>query len=238
MRLRTPQGNPCMLLLKLGLRAHLEDLRKGILYMNPLSFFAALEGDPARGDPYEGSDRILQPQDIGEFTISTNIPGIEKFTVPSSDLAGPVRFASNRTSQCNLFCLFSVRKPIDGSIFPMQHQWFGDSFLLFTNTQEFLLRVRKAAIDQGLRIEARPIEYYDEKTYTGKTGRFSKRSEYSHQCEYRIAVELGTEGPRIFNVGDLSDITSEVVAIADADAVLKFSSEDARDAGLIWDEAE
>lgn len=238
MYLQTPQGDPCMLLLKLGQRAHLEELRKGVLYMNPLSFFTALEDDPVRGDSYEGSDRIIQPQDIGEFTISTNIPGIEKFTVPSSDLAGPIRFASNRTLQCNLFCMFSVRKPIEGSIFSAKYEWFGDSFLLFTNTSEFLSRIQKAAVAQGLRIEARPVEYYDATTYSGKAGRFHKRDEYSHQCEYRIAIEPGTQGPRLFNVGYLTDITSEVIAIAQADKVLKFSPKDAREAGLVWGEAD
>jgi len=235
MHLRTTQGDPYMLLLKLGWREHMETLRNGILYMKPLSFFAALEDDPARGDPYEGTDTILQPCDIGEFTIEPNIPGMEKFTVPSSDLAGPVRIALNRTSQCNLFCMFSLRKPVEGPMFPPPHQWFGDSFVLFTNTPEFLSRVVKAATAQGLKIEARPVEYYDAAKYSGKIGRFRKQAVYSHQHEYRIAIEPGTKDALLFDVGDLSDITSEVIPIANADEVLKFSPQDARDAGLIWD---
>jgi hypothetical protein len=235
MYLRTPQGDPCMLLLKLGWREHMEALRKGVLFMKPLSFFTALEDDPARGDPYEGTDSILQPCDIGEFTIEPNLPGMEKFTVPLSDLAGPVRIALNRTAQCNLFCMFSVRKPVEGPIFPPPHQWFGDSFILFTNTPEFLSRVAKAATAQGLKIEGRSVEYYDATAYSGKTGRFRKQATYSHQSEYRIAVEPGVEEAGLLDVGDLSDITSEIIPIANADEVLKFSPEDARGAGLIWD---
>jgi hypothetical protein len=212
----------------------MESLRKGALYMNPLSFFRALENDPARGDLYEGTDSILQPCDIGEFTIEPNIPGMEKFTVPPSDLAGPVTIAFSRTSQCNLFCMFSIRKPVEGPIFPPPHQWFGDSFVLFTNTPEFLSRVVKAATSQGLKIEGRPVEYYDATGYSGKTGRFHKQAAYSHQYEYRIAIEPGTEEPRLLDVGDLSDITSEVLPIAQADEILKFSPKDAREAGLVW----
>jgi hypothetical protein len=43
------------------------------------------------------------------------------------------------------------------------------------------------------------------------------------------------EDALLFDVGDLSDITSEVIPIANADEVLKFSPKDAADAGLIWD---
>ena len=45
-----------MLLLKLGQRKHLEALRKGLLYLNPLAFFRSLEADQARGDRTEGID--------------------------------------------------------------------------------------------------------------------------------------------------------------------------------------
>jgi hypothetical protein len=235
MGFKTKTGKPCMLLLKLGQREHLERLREGTLYMNSLAFFKSVESDSARGDPYEGTDSITQPSDIGQIVIDPHIPGWEKLHVPPSDLTGPVRIALNRTSSCNIFCMFSVSRPIDGPIFPKSYQWFGDSFVLFTNTKEFLTRVVAAAKRQGLNVKSRPVEYYDGTKYSGATGRFRKRSIYSHQNEYRVVVEPGIVGPLHLQIGDLSDITSEVTRLDLADEVLKFSSNDAVEAGLSWD---
>jgi hypothetical protein len=46
-------------------------LRKGLLYMNTLDYFPKLEADPARSDPFEGTDRITQPQHIRHFLTRT-----------------------------------------------------------------------------------------------------------------------------------------------------------------------
>lgn len=236
MSLTTQTGQPWMVLLKLGQREHLDMVRRGLLYMNSLAFFRALEeADPARGDAYEGTDSIIQPCDIGEFTFDPNIPGQERICVAPSDLAGPVRIALWQTSACNIFCMFAVNKPIDGPIFPKSYRWFGDSFLLFTNTQEFLSRVVATAKRQGLQCEARLVEYYDANRYSGRIGRFHKPSRYGHQREYRIVLETGVEGPFRFEIGDLTDITSEVIPLDSADDVLRFRTEDARAAGLHWD---
>jgi hypothetical protein len=234
--LKTKAGEDCMLLLKLGQREHMEMLRTGLLYMSSLAFFTSLEADPARGDPFEGTDSIIQPCDIGEFIIDPQIPNFEKINVTASDLAGPVRIALHRTSFCNIFCMFAVNRPIEGSIFPKSYRWFGDSFLLFTNTREFLLRVVDAARRQRLQGECRLVEYYDALKYSGRTGRFRKSSIYSHQSEYRIALETGVDGPFHFEIGDLRDITSEVFPLDLADDILKFRPEDAEAAGLTWDQ--
>ena len=37
--------------------------------------------------------------------------------------------------------MFAVTKPIEGSLFPKSHPWFGNSFLIFTQTQEYLSSV-------------------------------------------------------------------------------------------------
>jgi hypothetical protein len=226
-----------MILLKLGQKEHLEMLRKGLLFMNSLAYFTALEDDAARGDPYEGTDSILQPCDIGEFLFDPHVPGIDRFHVYGAPdgLVGPVRIALDRTSSCNIFCMFAVNKPVVGPIFPRAHEWPGDHFVLFTNTQEFFNRVVVAAKNQGLRVEGRAVEYYDEAKYSGQTGRFRKRSVFSYQREYRISVEPGIDGPLRFEIGDLSDITSEVISRDLADDVLKFSPHDAVEAGLSWD---
>jgi hypothetical protein len=216
----------------------MEMLRKGRLYMNPLAYFKSLEADQARGDRREGVDSIIQSCDIGEFTIDPQIHGLAKIRVTPSDLAGPVHIARKRTSSCNIFCMFAVTRPIEGPLFPKSHRWFGDSFLLFTHTQDLLSRAEAAAKRQKLKIEGRLVKYYDETKYSGEVGRFRKSSIFSYQSEYRIAVETGTEGPFCFEIGDLSDITSEVFRLDLANLandVLKLRPEDIEAAGLSWD---
>jgi len=236
MSLKTQSGQPCMLLLKLGQKEHLEKLRAGLLYMNSLAYFTALESDAARSDPYEGTDTIMQPCDIGEFVFDPRMPGIQplRFNGPPDGLL-ELRISLNRTSACNIFCMFAVTQPFVASIFPRTREWPGDHFVLITNTQEFVNRVAVAARRQRLRVEGRAVEYYDETKYSGQVGRFRKRSVYSYQCEYRIVVEPGVDGPFLFEIGDLRDITSEVISRDLADDVLKFSPEDAVEAGLSWD---
>jgi hypothetical protein len=235
MSLRDSRGNPYLLLLKLGQKEHLEMLRKGKLYMNTLAYFTTLDSDPARADPYEGTDSIIQPRHIGEFIIDPNLPGMKPLKVLPSELAGPVRISMNRTRTCNVFCMFAVNTPIEGSIFPNSNEWFGDSFVLFKNTPEFLSRIKTAAERSGFAVSAGMIEYYDEAIYSGKTGRFRKQSHFAHQREFRVILESTLNAPLVFDLGDLTDITSEVHSFEDADAILKFSPEDASEAGLSWE---
>ena len=98
--------------------------------------FLYLAGEPIQPavTHSEGTDSIIQPCDIGEFIIDPQIPIFEKIRVVPSDLAGPVRIALQRTSSCNIFCLFAVNKPIEGSIFPKSYQWFTTIPLFYSRT--------------------------------------------------------------------------------------------------------
>jgi hypothetical protein len=132
--------------------------------------------------------------------------------------------------------MFSITEPIVGPVFPEGHAWPGDHFVLFTNTPEFLTRIARAANSQGLlAVQCGMVKYYDEAEYSGETGRFRKRSRFAYLREFRIVAEPGLDGPRHFEIGDLTDITSEVTPLSVADEVLKFSPEDAIAAGLSWD---
>jgi hypothetical protein len=235
MGLKTRSGEPCAILLKLGRKEHLETLRNGLLYMNTLAYFNKLEADSARSDEYEGTDSILQPQHVRHFIIEPNVPGVSPHRVNPQDLDGPLRWSRNRTSACNVFCMFSITEPIVGPVFPEGYEWFGDHFVIFTDTPEFLTRVGLALQSQGLRGCRGMVEYYDESEYSGETGRFRKRSRFAYQREFRIIVEPGLDGPRCFEIGDLTDITSEVTPLSLADDVLKFTPEEATAAGLTWD---
>lgn len=235
MGFKTRSGEPCAILLKLGQKEHLEMLRKGLLYMNTLAYFNNVEAGPLRRDEYEGTDSILQPQHIRHFIIEPQVPGLGPHRVDPQSLDGPVRWARNRTSACNVFCMFSITEPIVEPVFSQDYEWFGDCFVIFTNTPEFLTRVALALQSQGLGGYHGMVEYYDESEYSGETGRFRKRRRFAYQREFRIIVEPGLDGPRSFEIGDLTDITSEVIPLSLADDVLKFTPEEATTAGLIWD---
>jgi len=233
MSLRTRSGQPVLVLLKMGEYEHLKMLRRGLLYMNSLSYFRSLD-HPVRNDPHEGEDSIIQPSDIGEFIIDPGRRDFEKVRVTPTDLAGPVRISLHQTSLCHVFCMFAITNPVEEPIFSQSCASFGDSIVLFTNTQEFLIRVKAAAERLRLNGQAALVQYYDEGKYSGRLGRFKKPSIYSYQSEYRIALETGVDGPFRFNIGNLRDITSEVFPLAEADRILKFGPEDAEEAGLVW----
>lgn len=220
-----------MLLLKLGERDHMEQFRRGSLYMNPLSYFRSLEADSARGDRYEGTTHIFQPEDV---IMKLSVPGFGEIVIDVKDLAGPTTLATHREQCCNIFCMHAITEPINGPIFPSEHQWFGDSMVLVLNTQDFLDRVEGAAKARRLSGAGKLVEYFDPNSYTGPLNRFRKSREFAHQREYRIALNgAGTDTLRL-DIGDITDITSEVLPFCDSEKVLKFTEQDARDASLTW----
>ncbi len=102
------------------------------------------------------------------------------------------------------------------------------------DTQEFLNRVVRAAQKQSLRGEGKLVTYYDPDSFSGKTGPFMKGSHFAYQQEYRLLLDMALDRPFIFDIGDLTDITSEVLSFAQADEIFKFGRADAHEAGLTW----
>jgi hypothetical protein len=221
-----------LILLKLGKRDHLEALRQeGLLYMNPLAYFSKLELDAARADRLEGTTRIIQPKHVGEFKFSHPILGEHR--VPPGDLAGPVLISMNRIASCNIYCMFAITKPIDGEILDARNLEFGDSFVLILNTQEFINRMNKAAKISHLAGERKLVEYYDPEEYSGDTGPFRKSSAFAHQNEFRLILRPGSDEAIKFKIGSLVDITSPVLPLSEINRILNFTTESAREAGLL-----
>jgi hypothetical protein len=121
--------------------------------------------------------------------------------------------------------MFAIIGPVDGPLLSSQNLQFGDSFVLVLAPGEFLNRVVIAAREARLsRLEWRLVEYFDEEKYSGKVGRFRKRSLFAYQNEFRIAVEPFSSEARKLAVGSLLDITSEVLPLSEANQHLDFST--------------
>ena len=205
----------------------------GLLYMSSLAEFVQLESDLARGDCFEGSATIIQPQHT-EMVLDASKIGLGKIAINPLDLAGPIRIALQRTASCNIYCMFAITKPTDEELVSSENLQFGDSCVLILNPTEFLNRVFYAAEGAGLSPTCRLVEYYDAEEFSGETGRFRKRSIFSYQNEFRIVVEPGSDAPRKLFAGSLIDITSEIIPSSEANQRLDFSTRSARDAGLSW----
>ncbi len=232
MSIRTATGKPCLVLLKLGQRRHLEDFRRGSLFTNPPAVHKT-SVDPFRGDSDECLDHLIQPADVGKLVIS--YPGLDPLNAAPGGLAGAVKIRTDRTSSCNLFCMVGLQEPVEAPIFSHAHSWPGDSCVIVTDTQAFFSRIDEAARKQGYRMEGRQVTYYSGAGFSGDAGRFAKEMSYSYQREYRIVVELGAKTPPRFEVGDLTDITSEVHLREHVDQLLDFCQSTLEASGYVCD---
>jgi hypothetical protein len=203
---------------------------EGLLYMNTLQYFRDLESDSERGDAFEGDDWIYQPKDI-EMTFDD--PDAGKYKVVPGDLSGPARITLNRTLACNVYCMFAITGPVDGDLVDKRNYRLGDSFVLVLNTSEFLSRVSAAASKAGFAGRYGLVQYYDPQEYTGDIGPFRKRKEFSHQREFRLVMQPSPGIPVELSVGSLVDITSEVWPASQVNGLCDFSTQNAREAGLL-----
>jgi hypothetical protein len=227
-----PPAASILILFKFGTADHLRAFREeGVMHMRTLSYFADQETNISRSDRLEGSSSMYQPKDVGDFTVEH--PLIGKHSVDPKELAGPIVFKLNREAEQNVFCMFAITEQQEGPLLHTENLNFGDSFVLILNTTAFFDRIRKAAALMGLKVRADLVKYFDEETYSGKTGVFWKSSRYTHQREYRIVAEPGLSPYRELVLGSLVDITTPVLPLSDLDSIVEFTPASARDAGLI-----
>lgn len=223
--------------LKFGQRAHLEDLRKGTLYLNPLSCFQKMEFDEAgRSDPHEGLQAVYQAKERG-FVISIN--GHE---IPPKDLAGPVILTRTALSDVHAFCLFAITPgeyEVEDQVydrnqlkikFDSSFEKFGGHVLYTKNASEFLERIRTAIEKARRRARLALVEYVNKATFHGNIPEdrigFYKMDTFKAQREYRVLL-YGSGKPNEpirFEVGDLSDIT-EIVQWSELDVKLQKNDE-------------
>lgn len=212
-----------------------EGFLDGNLYMNSLGYFRRYEEGASANiaDRYEGASMLLQP---GQFTMTITGEGLPdgQFTFPAEDLAGPVVFQNNKHDLLNVLCVYAVSERghsfiseedferfVDSQMMKSEVGGLGGYAAIVVDSKAFQERVVHAVREQGFKGVAGLVEYYDPCTFHGEfddaQAVLKKRLEYSHQREYRYAIDRGVsaEAPWPLDVGSLRDIafgcpTSEV----------------------------
>ncbi|MCQ4160835.1 hypothetical protein NON00_12945 [Roseomonas sp. GC11] len=223
------------ILMKFGRREHLQDFRvRGAVYMRSFGYFKRLEGDVARGDRLEGTTRILQPHHVGSFVLDASSAGMGKVSLDPRDMVGPIEFGLSDEHSANMFCMYRLDRPTD--LFPIDKRVidFGDTFVMVTNTSEFLNRFRAAAQRAGMVGAGNKVEYFDPGEYSGETGPFRKSREFEYQQEYRFVLRPGSALPITLLLGSLLDITTPILPTERLDELLDFTADKARAAGITW----
>jgi hypothetical protein len=235
-----------MVLFKFGERKFLEEFRKnGLLYMNPSTCFSELERealgagstvDPVRADRFEGTDWIFNPKEH-EIVIegpgaldSHGKPQNFKVSISPEEIAAHTSISINDLS-CNVYCMYATTAP---QCVDVRNLSFGNSFVIILNTLEFLKRFSSAANALGLKYQCGLVDYYDLDKHSGPTGPFRKPCSFTYQNEFRLVVRPGSNQARNLMIGNVEDITSEILPLCEINQLFDFSPEAAQKAGLSW----
>ena len=85
----------------------------------------------------------------------------------------------------------------------------------------------------GLKEQHDLVEYYTLDKYSGETGPFRKPSYFAYQSEFRLIVRPGI-ALRKMVIGNLDDITSDVLPLPEINRIVDLSPGAAHKAGLSW----
>jgi hypothetical protein len=193
-------GIPRPVLLKFGASRHIEQFAQGLLFMNTLKHFVEIETSSLRMDSHEGTSHMLRG-DGAILQVEVN----RQFT-PIGEIQGPIRYQPDILMNANVFCMHALRENAPDTFVDPRNFDFGDTFAVITDFDEFVRRVRAAALGTGQELQWNLVEYIDETSYVGPVGVFKKVSSFAYQSEFRMVLRPGTGAALRLDVGNLSDI--------------------------------
>ena len=209
---------------------HANKFLRGELYARRLSWFKGIECDEVddeRRDEYEAAVMLRRDNLIITLEAKGMVTGeVEKFTIPMEDLAAPPILQPEHFDHINVFCMYAANSGEFEQVSEDNLQAFrtqlelpkdclklGRYAVVITNTQEFLRRVKAAAHRMGYKICRGLMKYYDPEVGTPLGPLdiriiFTKRKKFSHEREFRFAIDTGTLGsePITLNIGKIDDI--------------------------------
>ena len=187
-------------LIKFGQKVHLEELyRKGVIYMNHLSEFLKLDDNVLRGDKYESLAEIKEIFNIEVSHQGKNVGYAKngKLSLWNNELSGNIY---------SMYTLFTNDK-LEELRINEKCKEFGDAFVIISNVEEFISRIKKEACKQGLDIVYGTVDYVNAKEYVGNWSVFKKPIEYSYQKEFRFFIRQNSSGPFCLTLGSIEDIS-------------------------------
>ena len=184
---------------------HLVDfVEKGHVYVNTAEYFTKCENDVVgQSDKFEMATSYHQHQGA-----SIELAG-RKFKI-----AAPFCIREGDPEYSHIFCLYalseeSISRSKDGKVFD-ERLWseFGNYFVLIHDAHTFMKRLDSKLKESSLRYKADYVTYFCPNTHEGYVGAFKKRNLFSHQEEYRVAIDKpDTLGPiEDLYLGDLKDV--------------------------------
>lgn len=188
-------------LLKIGDSQHMQSLlREGVVHMKTFGYFAGAEADEVRRDRHEGAD-FAKDMDGWSFDMEQGGSWQNLGTIQ-----GLIVSRSETLAQSNIYCLHARLNRDYGTPFELESLGFGDSFVLFTDANEFFRRLEEAASNAGQTLEMGMVDYFEPQDYEGPVGPFRKTAKHSSEREFRIAAYPGIGQALTLRLGDLSDI--------------------------------
>lgn len=198
------------LFFKIGEKKYMERLvNEGMLYLNTVQWFRRCE-KKMMGDPNEAADLIMQ------------FPNINLKKQGEPDTKGHLTLtALSDVPKGNIYSLHAIKRsdleplvPEDNTPIklPLNTKSFtgGDTIVFIWDMTDFIRRVEKALLLQGLECECHPVNYYDPMKAHDKLTPFDKDKYFKDQGEIRIFVPYKKDQPIELFVGSLLDITTMV----------------------------
>lgn len=185
---RQSRRGPHYMLCKIGSRQHRQDLvENGTVYMQRWVVFKSLE-NRVQGDENEGLAMRFHSSNPTLRTSAT----IGSKTI---DLGRASLVIHSPERLHGAYCMCCIQVPGNGTCSPAAVmlvasdprilKGFGDTMVLFTNTPEFVRRLRRAARTAGYELESKPIRYMP-MDHCGDMGPFRKLEDYRYQSEWRF----------------------------------------------------
>ena len=208
-------------------KEYADDLLRGNLFVNRLSYFKKIEASDGRSDKDEGA--IMLSLDGAYITMESrdeNTGETQQFTISQEDLAAPPVLRPQWFDHINVYCMYAGQgtslkclTPDDVEDFrkqlelPEDAENLGVHAVVITNVPEFIKRVRVAASHKRYGITYKSVKYYDAEIGSPPISSnletiFTKRKEFEYQREFRIAINTGTIGcdSITFDIGSIDDI--------------------------------
>jgi len=193
---------------KVGNHEHLQELRSdGLMYCNHIDYFRPIENEAGRGDSYEGTSFSYKSDSVSVVVGEGDDRSVLN---AASGLVGRVDIRVFPDTDVNLFCLYAVTNDRLEHKLDRLREEFGSSALVINRPSEFLERVGDACRADGIRCEARLVDYVSRSSFSGELGVFRKFDEYQYQNEFRFSLSPAVSPARRLIVGPIDDLSNLV----------------------------